>query len=305
MSGPRRGGRRAGTGGPGAGGGSSRGTRGAALAALAATAALLPSGPAPPGAGTDSATLPAASGPAPGSRAATGNAALLPQDFGNLPYNGAYTFVRVRFNSFRGGLGGGFGRGGGPGWAHDYPYADENFIKILDEITLLGPNMQGTNIIDADDPELHRHPIAYVSEPGEWVPTVEEVENISDYLLKGGFLILDDFRSNREWNRVVAIFQAILPGHQFVELEIDEPIFNSFFEIESLNLPPPTFRQYTPVFLGLHEDNDPGGRLMVIANFNNDIGDYWEYSDRGFLPIDLSNEAYKFGVNYVIYALNR
>ena len=134
------------------------------------------------------------------------------QDFPKVPYDGTYTFVRVRFNT-RGGRGGrGFGRGGGPGWAHDYPYADDNFIKILDEVTLLGPNTEGTNIVNADDPELHRYPIAYVSEPGQWSPTQAEVDNLAAYLRKGGFLILDDFRSNYEWSNVEAIFNAILPG---------------------------------------------------------------------------------------------
>ena len=229
-----------------------------------------------------------------------------PQELPNVPYDATYTFVRVRFNSWAGrGFSRGFGRGGGPGWAHDYPYADQNFIKILDEITLLGPNTRGTNIIDADDPELHRHPIAYVSEPGQWSPTQAEIDNLADYLRKGGFLILDDFRGSREWRNVEAIFYAILPDHRFRPLERQEPIFNSFFQIESLDLPHPNFRQADPLFLGLHENDDPTGRLMVVANFNNDIGDYWEYSDLGYFPIDLSNEAYKFGVNYVIYAMNR
>ncbi len=230
-----------------------------------------------------------------------------PQVFLNVPYDATYTFVRVRFNSARGGRGfsRGFGRGGGPGWAHDYPYADQNFIKILDEITLLGPNTTGTNIIDADDGALHRYPVAYVSEPGEWAATQAEVDNIAEYLGKGGFLILDDFRGDREWFQVEAVFNAILPGHRFRPLALEEPVFSSFFQIETLDLPPPTFGQYTPLFLGLHENDDPTGRLMVVANFNNDIGDYWEYSDMGYFPIDLSNEAYKFGVNYVIYALNR
>ena len=253
-------------------------------------------------AGTGSTTDAEAPGPAPEPSLSSPP----PQVFLNVPYDATYTFVRVRFNGFRGrGFARGFGRGGGPGWAHDYPYADQNFIKILDEVTLLGPNTTGTNIIDADDPELHRYPIAYVSEPGEWAPTQEEVDNVAEYLLKGGFLILDDFRSDREWRNVEAIFNAILPGHRFRLLELEEPVFNSFFQIETLDLPPPTFGQYRPVFLGLHEGDDPEGRLMVVANFNNDIGDYWEYSDLGYFPIDLSNEAYKFGVNYVIYALNR
>ena len=259
-----------------------------ALATLVLVAAVLVSPQ-----GEDEAAAPAASPSSP------------PQTFRNIPYDATYTFVRVRFNSARRGFGRGFGRGGGPGWAHDYPYADENFTKILDEVTVLEPNTVGTNVIDADHPDLHRYPIAYVSEPGEWAPTQAEVDNLASYLGKGGFLILDDFRGQGEWSRVEAIFNVILPGHRFRALELEEPIFNSFFQIETLDLPPPTFQQYRPLFLGLHEDNDPEGRLMVIANFNNDIGDYWEYSDLGYFPIDLSNEAYKFGVNYVIYALNR
>ena len=227
------------------------------------------------------------------------------QDLPTVPYDGTYTFVRVRFNSQGRGFSRGFGGGRSPGWAHDYPNADENFTRILDEITLIDVNTDRTNVIDAEDPELHRYPIAYVSEPGEWSPTQQEIDNLSDYLLKGGFLILDDFRSDYEWRTVEEIFRMIVPGHRFRVLDIDEPIFASFFDIATLDMIPPTFQQFVPVFLGLHENNDPTARLMVIANFNNDIGDYWEYSDRGYVPIELSNEAYKFGVNYVIYAMNR
>ncbi|MDE2679715.1 MAG: DUF4159 domain-containing protein [Gemmatimonadota bacterium] len=227
------------------------------------------------------------------------------QGLPTVPYDGTYTFVRVRFNSQGRGFSRGFGGGRNPGWAHDYPNADENFTRILDEVTLIDVNNDGTNVIDAEDPELHRYPIAYVSEPGEWSPTQQEIDNLSDYLFKGGFLILDDFRSDFEWRTVEEIFRMIAPGHRFRVLNIDEPIFDSFFDIATLDMIPPTFQQFVPVFLGLHENNDPTARLMVIANFNNDIGDYWEYSDRGYVPIELSNEAYKFGVNYVIYAMNR
>ena len=181
------------------------------------------------------------------------------QEFPGVPYDGTYTFVRVRFNTGRRGFGRGFGRGGGPGWAHDYPDADDNFIKILNEVTLMGPNTDGTNVISADDPELHSYPIAYVSEPGEWAPTQAEVDNLAAYLRKGGFLILDDFRGPREWGNVEAIFNVILPGHRFRQLELEEPIFNSFFQIESLDLPPPTFQQYRPLFLGSTRITIPTG----------------------------------------------
>ena len=286
----------------------------AAVAGFAAGAGRLAlAGPKPPGAGFPAAfagmersTGPVTESPTPTTPRAPIPAAptATPQEFPGVPYDGTYTFVRVRFNTGHRGFGA-FGRARGPPWAHDYPDADDNFIRILDEITLLGPNTEGTNVIDADDPELHRYPIAYICEPGYWAPTQAEVDNISAYLRKGGFLILDDFRGQREWNNTAAIFNVILPGHRFRELDLDEPVFDSFFQIETLDIPPPTFPQYEPVFLGLHEADDPERRLMVIANFNNDIGDYWEYSHLGYFPVDLSNEAYKFGVNYVIYAMNR
>lgn len=229
---------------------------------------------------------------------------LLAQDYPKVPYDGSYTFVRVSFNVMGGSFRRNFGRRG-PEWAHDYPDADHNFVNILNEVTLIAPHTDGTNIIAADSPELHRYPIAYMAEPGYWAPTRAEVENVASYLSKGGFLILDDFRAMREWGQVERVFAQILPGHQFRLLNVEAPIFNSFFQVESLDFSPPTFQQYTPYFLGIHKDNDPEKRLMVIANFNNDIGDYWEYSDMGYYPIDLSNEAYKVGVNYVVYALTR
>ena len=288
-------------------------TRRPALIALGLTAgatALLSVGlparhPAPSAAPSGAvASPPHALAPAPADLALPTATATL-QDLPTVPYDGTFTFVRVRFNSRSRGFGRGFGRGGGPGWAHDYPDADENLIRILDEITLLEVNTSGTNVIDADDPELHRYPFAYFSEPGEWTPTQAEIDNLTDYLFKGGFIILDDFAGNDEWRRVEEIFQLIAPGHRFEVLETDEPIFNSFFEIETLDLPHPNYGGIPPIFLGLHEDDDATGRLMVIANFNNDIGDYWEYSHLGYHPIDLSNEAYKFGVNYLIYAMTR
>lgn len=238
-----------------------------------------------------------------GDQGRTGLRAAAPQDFQNLPYDGDYTFVRVRFNVAGGSRGGRFGRE--PPWAHDFPYADNNFAKILDEVTLVSTHTDGTNVVGADSPDLHRYPIAYMAEPGRWRATRAEVDNLAAYLQKGGFLILDDFRGSREWQVVEAIFAEMLPGRRFRMLELEEPVFNAFFRIETLDFSPPTFRQYKPYFLGIHENDDPQERLMVVANFNNDIGDYWEYSDTGWFPINLSNEAYKVGVNYVIYALTR
>jgi hypothetical protein len=218
----------------------------------------------------------------------------------NTPYDGRFVFIRVRYggkrlgNSAYGGVG---------GWWHDYPMADVNFMKILEEITLLRPRNDGANIFDLDDPELMQFPLAYLSEPGFWRPTDSEIKGLRDYLLKGGFLILDDFDGPYDWNNLVQVMRRVLPEHQFIRMHGAEAVWHSFFEIPRPADMIPPYNFQPPEFHGIFEDNDPNKRLMAVANYNNDIGDYWEWSGTGLWPIDLSNEAYKFGVNYVMYGL--
>ena len=99
--------------------------------------------------------------------------------------------------------------------------------------------------------------------------------------------------------------RRVLPDVEFVPMTVDHTVFHSFFEIETLELRHPNYRGYTAEFYGIFEANDPTGRLMAIVNFNTDIGDYFEYSETGFVPLELSNDAYKLGVNYWVYALTR
>jgi len=96
----------------------------------------------------------------------------------------------------------------------------------------------------------------------------------------------------------------VLPGARFVDLEATHPIFHSFFEIDDLDIIPQYYdTDVKPVFRGVFEDNDPAKRLLVMINFNTDISEYWEFSDTDIKPINESNEAYKLGVNYIIYGM--
>jgi hypothetical protein len=95
----------------------------------------------------------------------------------------------------------------------------------------------------------------------------------------------------------------VLPGLQWVDLTADNPIFHSFFEINDFNSIRQSYDMGRPIFRGLYEDNDPHKRLLSIANFNTDISDWWEFSGQGYAPVDATNEAYKFGVNYIVYGL--
>lgn len=226
---------------------------------------------------------------------------VTPEPGYDAPYDGRFTFARIRFTPLGGD--GGFGRGRDLKWDHDYPRAERNFVKILSEVSILRPYMEGSNVLTLDDPNLFKYPIAYLCEPGFWTLTPAETAAMRAYLLKGGFVIVDDFAGNH-WYNFAMQMRAVLPEARMVELDVSHPIFDSFYRIESLEFTHPNFGLRSQ-FFGIFEDNDPAKRLMMIINYNNDIGDYWEWSDAGYLPIDLSNQAYKLGVNYIMYAMTR
>lgn len=219
----------------------------------------------------------------------------------NIPYDGRYTLTRIRYTANQRGNYEFFGDRLQV-WEHDYPRAERHLAKILSEVTGIVPDLDASNIFTADDARLDEFPIAYFCEAGYWGPTEKEVVGMRNYMLKGGFVIFDDFRGG-DWGNFLVQLHRVLPGIQPVPLDVSHPIFHSFFDIRSLDFEAPTFRQYRPVFYGLFQDNDPKKHMMAIINYDNDVSEYWEWSDQGFLPIDLSNEAYKLGINYIVYAM--
>jgi len=224
-----------------------------------------------------------------------------PYSIDNIPYDGRFTFARIRFEPGGGG-GGGFRSWGDLKWDHDFPRAERNFMKILSEVSDIRPYMDGGNVFALDDPELFKFPIAYMSEPGFWSPTEAEGTALRSYLAKGGFIIFDDF-FGPHWYNFETQIRRVLPQSRLVRLDPKDPIFDSFFRVETQQMAGGGGRRGAPEFWGVYEDNDPAKRLIMIANFNNDIGENWEWSDAGFIPVDVSNEAYKLGINYLVYAM--
>ncbi len=209
-----------------------------------------------------------------------------------------FQFVRIRYNGYVDFLG--MGRFGPPPWMHDYPRAEKNFLKILLEVTSVQTTPDSYLILDLDDPEIMNYPSLYVSEPGYWNITDEEAVNLREYLSRGGFMIFDDFRGTQELKNLTTAMKKVLPERSFQELTLDDPIFHCFYDIETLDMIPPYNVPGKPKFYGMFDDKK---RLLAVANYNNDIGDYWEWADESFTPVSLSNEAFKFGVNYIIYGL--
>ena len=227
----------------------------------------------------------------------------------NVRYDGRFTFVRVNYQTAPGG----YWYRGWPSWAHGYPLAEQNLMRIMNEITYLGAHSDDIDTMALDDPNLGRYPVAYIIEVGWWTMTDREAAGLRAFMLKGGFVIVDDFKiagygggfgnGGGGWATFEDNMKRVLPGVRFHEMNASHPIYHSFFEIPSLDIVPQAYNAGKPIFRGVYEDNDPSKRLMMIVNYNTDISQFWEWSGTGLRPIDDTNEAYKLGVNYIMYGL--
>jgi hypothetical protein len=222
----------------------------------------------------------------------------------DLPYDGRFTFARLTYTCY---LGCYYYRNE-PSWAHGYPEAEVNLLAIMNSVTNMRPRRDGTKVLAMDDPQLFRYPVSYMTEAGYWEITDREAAALRKYLLKGGFLILDDTRDgfspgNRGFANIEANFRKVFPDLHFVDLTIAHPIFHAFFDVPSLDVVRQFYDRGEPQFKALFAGNDPDKRIMVMLNFNTDVSNYWEFSAQGFVPVSDSNEAYELGVNYLVYAL--
>jgi hypothetical protein len=175
-------------------------------------------------------------------------------------------------------------------------------------VSNIAPRLDASNVIALDDPALEKYPVAYMTEGGFWTMTDKEAAAMRAYLQKGGFVIFDDFRDDGfrgggGWENFAANMRRVLPEGRFVDLSTSHPIFHSFFEIDSFDIVQQYYDRGRPVFRGIFEDNDPNKRLLVMVNFNTDVSNFWEFSATGEVPVSASNEAYKLGVNYLIYGM--
>ncbi len=220
----------------------------------------------------------------------------------NPPYDGRFTYARIKFNMFGQEY---RGRSNDIKWGHDYPDADRHFPLIVQEVTTTQVRTDGSVIVALDDPDLFKYPFAYLCEVGFWIPSDAEAAGLRNYLLKGGFLLVDDFAGQYMFN-FEAQLRKVLPEARLLPMTADHPIWDSFYRINAMEYfgVAGTFNGLEAQFFGIFEENNPKKRLMAIVNYNFDVSEFWEYSNEGIFPIDLTNEAYKLGVNYLMYALS-
>ena len=191
-------------------------------------------------------------------------------------------------------------------WHHDYPDGDTMLPTSLERLTTTHTTADSYQIVDIDSKELFTYPFVYMSEPGYLDLRPADVQNLREYLDRGGFLLVDDFRGNEidksEIENFVRQMRKVYPDRDLVPLTGAHPIFHIFYDLDPYNmLPPYRMRNSGEVqFLGL---SDPKGNLQVMVDFNNDLSEYWQALDVGQCSIQESSTAVELGVNYVIYAM--
>jgi hypothetical protein len=221
-----------------------------------------------------------------------------------------FTFVRIEYDS-----GGGYGRWGG-GWATDYPDSDLNLSYRLQELTSLKVHPNG-RIIRLTDPELLDYPFLYLIEPGRLWFSEDEVLALRRYLLRGGFLMVDDFWGGDEWQNFYEQIRRVFPDREPQELRLDHEIFQCVYRLKEKPQVPSinhALNGYTYEHRRGPDDGsvahyraifDDKGRKMAIICHNTDLGDGWE---REGVAVEYFNEysqkrAYPMGINILFYAM--
>lgn len=217
---------------------------------------------------------------------------------------GEFNFVRVQFDSY---YGGGFGYGP---WSIDFPDADMNFLRGVSRLTNVRV-MSDPIVLRLHDEQIFDYPFLYMLEVGQGggiALTPQETENLREYLLRGGFLLIDDFWGQREWDNFSATFAQVFPDREIIELQPDHEIFHVYYDIDGPQMIPALYRtdEYGEQgidFASNHAILDDAGRVMVLINWNSDMGDGWEHTYHPAYPTRYANAAYRLGINYLMYSM--
>jgi hypothetical protein len=235
--------------------------------------------------------------------AAAAVAGSAPERASRPPEPGEFHFVRMYYNDYAGARGGfGFSRGGW--WQQDWDDAEVHFTANLKRLTRI--NVGANQVVDLLDERLFEYPWLYATQTGYWDLSDEELKNLREYLLRGGFLMCDDFWGEDEWYVFAQTMQRLFPDREIEELHGEEAVLHVVYPIdEHTQIPGLRFlrevdRLPPPKWYGIYDDKR---RLMVGINYNQDVGDSWEEANNPQYPVPMTTLGYRFGINYIVYAM--
>ena len=238
--------------------------------------------------------------------------------------NGEFTFSRLIFTDNQQAIEDLGDRIGYPHWQADCSESEPHFIAAMKRLTRVDTNIDSQSISLLDD-RLFDYPMLYVVEAGFASISDPEAENLNEYLNRGGFLLVDDFHGSHQWEQFEGWISKVFPDRPVVDLPQDHEIFNVHFSIEefiqipglralclnpgetwelpiskSFNVVESNSSRQTPRWRGILDDD---GRIMVMINWNMDLGDAWEHADMEEYNALYTATAYRLGVNYVVYGM--
>ena len=232
-----------------------------------------------------------------------------PKDFSD----GGFTICKWMFRSDR-------AEAGGIGWSTDYPFGEINLLLRLSELTKLHVSRTGRGdvnywVVRLTDDQLFECPMLIGSDVGTAALSSTEVQRLRQYLLKGGFLWVDDFWGTAAWNQWTVQIKRALPEFPIVDVTADDSIRHALFNINEVKQVPSIFfwggpgsdpreRGTDSPHADFRAIADDHGRIMVAMTHNTDIGDSMEREgdDPAYFAA-FSPEGYALATNIALYAL--
>jgi hypothetical protein len=228
--------------------------------------------------------------------------------FLRLEYTDLPQFHRRWGYSSRDGVGSGW-------WLVDWPAADNHFSKGVGRLTRIDTGEP--RHLRLTDPHLFDYPWIYATQAGWWGLSDAETARLREYLLRGGFLVTDDFWGPGQWEIFRRTMERVLPGVPITDISESDAVMHVLYDIQEKD------RTFIPGSRHLRRGpgggvvvvqpagtepawrfmDDPKGRMVVAANFNTDVGDAWEFADVPYYPENMTRLAYRYGINYIVYAM--
>ena len=222
---------------------------------------------------------------------------------GPIAFHTEFQFARLQFQSSSGG----FYRG--RRWLTDWPAAEQHLLRGVERLTRVDTAME-SRLVAVSDEDIFDYPFLYAVEPGRWYFSEEDADRLREYLLRGGFLMVDDFHGSSEWRGFTRGLRRVFPNRPIVDIPADDSVFYTVYDLEDRVQIPGIFPAMrgltsekggvTPHWRGIYDD---AGRLMVVINHNMDLGDAWEHADVPQYALRYTNRAYQHAINYIIYAM--
>lgn len=204
------------------------------------------------------------------------------------------------------------GRAWRPWWAIDYPDAEYHFTRGLRRLTTLEVADDSQHLRLTDD-ELFDYPWLFAQQVGHWNLDDAEIARLREYVLRGGFVVFDDFHGEYEWVIFSDVLRRAFPEWPITPLPESHPLMHVMYDLDHRTQIPGRRHLYRAAggrieallhgpaeWYGVYDDQE---RLVVAINFNMDMGDAWEHADDPVYPVPMTSLAYRFAVNYVIYAM--